>query len=179
MRKGKGLAVPLAVAGLALLLLLLGGQGRKAPEGTEADAPPASVAESAPPAAAAQSPAQTALPVARDGTYHTRDEVALYIRLYRSLPSNFITKAEARALGWEGGGLKRFAPGKSIGGDRFGNYEGLLPEAQGRVYYECDIVLPEADSRGGERIVFSNDGLIYHTRDHYRSFTQLCGDGEP
>ena len=66
--------------------------------------------------------------LARDGSYTTQEDVALYLHLYGELPDNFITKAEARALGWDGGGLEKVAPGKCIGGDSFGNYEGLLPK---------------------------------------------------
>ena len=111
-----------------------------------------------------------------DGAYTTKDDVALYIHLYGHLPDNFITKDEARDLGWSGGSLEPYAPGKSIGGSHFGNYEGLLPEADGRSYTECDINTMGADSRGAERIVFSNDGLIYYTNDHYESFTLLYGE---
>lgn len=111
-----------------------------------------------------------------DGTYTTKDDVALYIYLYGGLPDNFITKKEAQALGWEGGSLEPYAPGMCIGGSHFGNYEGLLPEADGREYTECDIDTLGADSRGAKRIVFSNDGLIYYTDDHYESFTLLYGE---
>lgn len=111
-----------------------------------------------------------------DGSYTSRDEVALYISIYGHLPSNFITKKEAQALGWEGGSLEPYAPGKCIGGSRFGNYEGLLPEKEGRVYTECDIDTLGADRRGAKRIVFSNDGLIYYTEDHYESFELLYGE---
>ena len=111
-----------------------------------------------------------------DGLYTTKDDVALYIHLYGHLPDNFITKDEARDLGWSGGSLEPYAPGMSIGGSHFGNYEGLLPEADGRTYTECDINTMGADSRGAERIVFSNDGLIYYTNDHYESFTLLYGE---
>ena len=111
-----------------------------------------------------------------DGVYTTKDDVALYIHLYGHLPDNFITKDEARDLGWSGGSLEPYAPGKSIGGSHFGNYEGLLPEADGRSYTECDINTMGADSRGAERFVFSNDGLIYYTNDHYESFTLLYGE---
>ena len=69
-----------------------------------------------------------------------------------------------------------FIEGKCIGGSRFGNYEDLLPEADGRTYTECDIDTLGADSRGAKRIVFSNDGLIYYTEDHYKSFELLYGE---
>ena len=111
-----------------------------------------------------------------DGTYTTKEDVALYIYLYGELPQNFITKQEARKLGWEGGGLERYAPGMCIGGDRFGNYEGILPDAPGRKWTECDIDTLGAKSRGAKRIVFSNDGLIYYTDDHYETFDLLYGE---
>lgn len=111
-----------------------------------------------------------------DCAYTTKDDVALYIHTYGHLPDNFITKKDAQALGWPGGSLEPYAPGKCIGGSRFGNYEGLLSEADGRTYTECDIDTLGADSRGAKRIVFSNDGLIYYTEDHYKSFELLYGE---
>ena len=111
-----------------------------------------------------------------DGAYTTKEDMALYLHLYGHLPDNFITKKEAQKLGWPGGSLEPYAPGKCIGGSRFGNYEGLLPEAEGRTYTECDIDTLGAESRGAKRIVFSNDGLIYYTEDHYASFELLYGE---
>ena len=112
--------------------------------------------------------------IAEDGSYTTKEDVALYIHTYGKLPQNFITKKQARELGWGGGSLEPYAPGMCIGGDRFGNYEGLLPE--GHSYTECDVNTLGASSRGAERIVFSSDGLIYYTGDHYASFTLLYGE---
>lgn len=111
--------------------------------------------------------------ITEDGTYTSADEVAEYIHLYGHLPSNYITKKEAESLGWESskGNLWDVAPGKSIGGSRFGNYEGELPDAQGRKWYECDINY-EGGYRNSERIVYSNDGLVYYTNDHYKTFKQ-------
>lgn len=120
-------------------------------------------------------PVETVPTLPEDGTYDSKDEVALYIHLYGHLPSNYISKRDAEALGWQGGSLEPYAPGKCIGGSRFGNYEGLLPEASGRTYTECDIDTMYAKSRGAKRIVFSNDGLIYYTGDHYESFELLYG----
>jgi len=111
-----------------------------------------------------------------NGTYTSKDEVALYIHTYNKLPSNFMTKKEARKLGWEGGSLEPFAPGKCIGGDFFGNYEELLPEKKGREYRECDIDTLGKKKRGAKRIIYSNDGLIYYTEDHYESFVLLYGE---
>lgn len=121
-------------------------------------------------------PGEEAPALDEDGAYTQQDDVALYLYLYGRLPDNFITKSEARALGWSGGGLDSYAYGKCIGGDRFGNYEGLLPEKNGRTYYECDVGTLHKSSRGPRRIVFSNDGLIYYTDDHYESFTLLYGE---
>lgn len=117
------------------------------------------------------------LEVEEDGEYSTPEEVALYIHTYGELPGNYISKKDAEALGWSSrqGNLWDVAPGKSIGGSRFGNYEGLLPEAKGRKYYECDVNY-EGGYRGGERIVYSNDGLVYYTKDHYKSFELLYGE---
>ena len=111
-----------------------------------------------------------------NGSYDDRDNVALYIYTYGKLPPNYISKAEAQDLGWEGGSVERYAPGKCIGGSKFGNYEGLLPKKSGRQYYECDIDILGGSSRGAKRIVYSNDGLIYYTDDHYESFTLLYGE---
>ncbi len=116
--------------------------------------------------------------VSEDGTYTSKDDVALYIHTFEHLPDNFITKKEAQALGWQGGSLKDYAPGKCIGGDHFGNYEGHLPEASGREYHECDIDTLNANSRGAKRIVYSNDGLIFYTEDHYNSFELLYAQEE-
>lgn len=126
---------------------------------------------------AAPTPAPTQCPVKENGKYDSKDEVALYIQLFGHLPSNYITKNKARQLGWQGGSLEPYAPGCSIGGDYFGNYEGLLPAKSGRKYTECDIDTKGKRSRGAKRIIFSNDGLIYYTNDHYESFTLLY-DGE-
>ena len=112
----------------------------------------------------------------RDGIYTAKDDVALYIHTFGELPDNFITKKQAEKLGWSGGSLEPYAPGKCIGGNRFGNYEGILPEKDGREYTECDIDTLGAKSRGAKRIVFSNDGLIYYTEDHYETFELLYGD---
>ena len=108
-----------------------------------------------------------------DGTYTTAEDVSLYLWTYGELPDNFITKNEARSLGWEGGSLEPYAPGKCIGGDRFGNYEEILPTD--RKYRECDIDTLGATKRGAKRLVFSDD-LIYYTEDHYESFTLLYGE---
>ena len=121
-------------------------------------------------------PAVTEPLLDENGSYTTKEDVALYIHLYGKLPKNFITKSEARKLGWSNGAVEPYAPGKCIGGDRFGNYEGLLPGKAGRTWTECDIDTLGGGGRGAKRIVFSNDGLIYYTDDHYESFELLYGE---
>ena len=115
--------------------------------------------------------------VSEDGEYTSKDDVAEYLYLYGHLPGNYITKNEAKKLGWESskGNLWEVAPGKVIGGDKFGNREGLLPEKKNRKYYECDVNY-DGGYRGSDRIIYSNDGLIYYTEDHYNSFELLYGD---
>ena len=127
-----------------------------------------------------ESPEETepseAPPLDEEGSYTSKDDVALYVHIYGHLPKNFITKKNAEKLGWPGGSLEPYAPGMCIVGSRFGNYEGLLPEAEGRTYTECDIDTLGAEKRGAKRIVFSNDGLIYYTEDHYETFELLYGE---
>ena len=137
------------------------GEPPEVPEGSEETEPP------------------EATPLDEEGTYTSKEDVALYIHLYGHLPQNFITKKDAEKLGWPGGSLEPYAPGMCIGGSRFGNYEGLLPEAEGRRYTECDIDTLGAEKRGAKRIVFSNDGLIYYTEDHYKTFELLYGEETP
>ena len=69
--------------------------------------------------------------------------------------------------------MEQVAPGKCIGGDRFWNLEEQLPDADGRIWYECDIDTLDYKDRGSRRLVFSNDGLFYYTHDHYKHFEQI------
>ena len=112
--------------------------------------------------------------IVREGEYNSKEDVAAYIRLFKgALPRNFITKSAARALGWNGGPLEPYAPGKSIGGDRFGNYEQRLPRLKAGFYKECDIDT-RGRPRGAKRLVFTQDGLrIYYTGDHYKTFKEV------
>jgi ribonuclease T1 len=116
----------------------------------------------------------TSVQVKSGQNYSTKDEVAEYIHEFKELPPNFITKKEAGKLGWDNskGNLWKVTSKMSIGGDSFGNMEGLLPKASGRKYYECDINY-NGGYRGAERIVYSNDGVIFYTKDHYKTFKKL------
>ena len=108
--------------------------------------------------------------VVEDGEYCTVNEVSAYIKEFHKLPSNYITKSEAQKLGWQGGPLKKYAPGKSIGGDVFTNRQHILPEGS---YIECDIDA-NGTSRGAKRIVYSTTNYkTYYTEDHYNSFIEI------
>ena len=155
----------------------------KAPETTAAPTEPPTTKAPETTAAPTEAPttkapettaAPTKAAIDENGTYTSKEDVALYIHTYNKLPSNYITKQEAEDLGWisSKGNLKKVAPGKSIGGDRFGNYEGKLPKARGRSYTECDIDF-DGGYRNSKRIILSNDGLIFYTEDHYETFEQL------
>ena len=181
-----GLAAPLAGCTAEDALGLLTAVVESLPEASEA--PAASEAPDAaeiPAPVQTDAPADTPVPAAPEETqapaaptygepYTDPYDVADYLHAYGELPPNFITKNEAKALGWDSaeGNLWDVAPGKSIGGDRFGNRERLLPEASGRTWYECDVNYA-GGYRGAERVLYSSDGLIYYTDDHYESFTPL------
>ena len=138
-------------------------------EKTTEDSAPETTAESS-----TGNPAQSGISVEEDGEYSDKEHVALYIHTYGCLPGNYVTKQEAEDAGWVSseGNLWEVLPGKSIGGSYFGNYEGLLPKEKGRSYYECDIDF-DGGYRNAKRIIYSDDGLIFYTDDHYESFTQL------
>ena len=112
--------------------------------------------------------------VEENGNYTSKEEVALYIHTYGKLPVNYITKKEAQDMGWDSskGNLSDILLGMSIGGSAFGNYEGALPRADGRRYFECDIDY-DGGYRGAKRLVYSNDGLVFYTEDHYNTFEQI------
>ena len=101
-------------------------------------------------------------------------EIADYIFEHGELPENFITKQEAKDLGWDSSWnyVSDVAPGMSIGGDYFGNYEGKLPKIKGRKYYECDCWYT-GGKRSAYRIIYSTDGHVWYTEDHYNTFIEL------
>lgn len=123
--------------------------------------------------------------VDESGYYYSVEDVVLYLETYGTLPPNYITKSEARDLGWQGGSVERYQEGAAIGGDTFGNREGNLPRANG-TYRECDIDTDGRNSRGAERLIYTDDGdptngcgPYYYTDDHYESFTEVeVQDGE-
>ncbi len=134
---------------------------------------PEAPASPAPTQSAPSPDPEPVIPVKEGTSYYDPDSIVLYLHYFGELPPNFITKDEARDLGWSGGSVERYLEGAAIGGDRFSNREGVLPKADGRIYTECDLYTYGMDSRGAFRLVFSNDGLYFYTEDHYESFTEL------
>lgn len=172
---------------MALLLFLLGQQGIL-PLGDTADAPDslptatiAAALMDSPTIAPTATPVRTEKPTAapKQTAITAPQDIADYIFAHGTLPDNFLTKSEARQLGWDSSQnyVSDVAPGYSIGGDRFGNYEGLLPDASGRKWYEADANYT-AGPRGAERILYSSDGLVYYTSDHYQTFTEMHPSGK-
>jgi len=159
-RKRPGLVVALLSLALALIL---SGCGR-------VDLLPTSPTPTSAPTSSVQ--------VLESGRYDSPREVAAYLRAFGHLPANYLTKAEATERGWKSseGNLREVADGCSIGGDVFGNREGRLPSASGRTWFECDVNY-QGGFRGAERLVYSNDGLIYYSDDHYATFTRIDGEG--
>lgn len=109
-----------------------------------------------------------------EGPITDPQSIADYLFAHGCLPDNFITKKEAQALGWDNSVnyLSDVAPGKSLGGSYFGNYEELLPVVPGRKYYECDCYYTKG-KRNAYRVIFSSDGHVWYTEDHYQTFTEL------
>lgn len=107
--------------------------------------------------------------VERGKYYYDKDQVAAYLHEFKELPPNYITKKESRERGWKASPKAELV----VGGDRFGNRESKLPTAKGRKYFEADVRAGYTNHRGPERLVFSNDGWIYYTSDHYENFTLL------
>ena len=119
-----------------------------------------------------KAPQEANAPPEKAGPLTEPQDIADYLFAHGKLPDNFLTKQEARALGWTGGDLSKVAPGMSIGGDRFGNYEGRLPQVRGRKYYEADCYYT-GGPRNAYRIIYSNDGHVWYTEDHYETFTEM------
>ncbi len=169
---------PYLIFALAVCLVLL---GRWTYQDATPSPPPGPVQTAAATAEVTAQPSPAATAEAKGntesleehGSYDSVQDVALYLQTYGGLPDNYITKNEAEDLGWSGGSVEQYAPGKAIGGDRFSNREGLLPKANGRTWTECDIDTLGENSRGAKRLVYSNDGLIYYTDDHYESFQRI------
>lgn len=103
-----------------------------------------------------------------------QQRVVSYVQQHQRLPDYYITKKQAREQGWDAGdgNLCKVLPGKAIGGDRFSNREAQLPTANNRVWREADINY-QCGRRGADRLLYSSDGLIYVTRDHYKNFTRM------
>lgn len=110
--------------------------------------------------------------------YATKDGVngADYWLYYKhKLPEYYITKEQAEDLGWRAkkGNLAEVAPGKMIAGEPYKNKNGHLPSAPGRQWYEADISYIAGFRSDCDRILCSNDGLIFVTCDHYKTFYEI------
>ena len=167
----------LAIVLMALTLVFAVGCGQKANQDDSAASEPAGQEQVAAPdddPGGDEAPNAQASAIDENGSYTSKEDVALYIHTYGHLPGNFISKGKAKKAGWvaKEGNLDEVCPGKSIGGSEFYNDEGVLPDKAGRTWTECDIDY-HGGYRGSERIVFSNDGLIFYTDDHYKTFEQL------
>lgn len=100
----------------------------------------------------------------------TKENVVInYVKKNHELPDYYLTKSEARNQGWNAsaGNLCEVLPGKAIGGDKFSNREKQLPK--GNQYFEADVNY-NCGNRNGDRIVFTKNGEVWLTHDHYRSF---------
>ena len=109
--------------------------------------------------------------------YATQDGTAgadYWLKYYKKLPDCYITKTDARKQGWisKKGNLAEVLPGKVIGGDSYYNDDGRLPVQAGRMWFEADIDYT-GGYRGFGRILYSNDGLIFVTYDHYNTFVEV------
>ena len=124
--------------------------------------------------AVAETPTPVPEPTATPGPLDEAQRIADYIFEHGELPDNFITKKQAQALGWDSmyNYVSDVAPGKSIGGDYFGNYEQKLPVVKGRKYYEADCFY-KGGKRNAYRIIYSTDGHVWYTEDHYNTFIEL------
>lgn len=105
--------------------------------------------------------------------YYDVENVVLYLDIYHELPLNYITKKEAEKRGWQGGSVEDYVEDAAIGGDYFGNYEGILPKDD---YKECDIDTHNYKNRGSRRLIYTDDGKYYYTKDHYKTFVEVTID---
>ena len=97
-----------------------------------------------------------------------------YLKYLGQLPDYYITISDAKKLGWKAylGNLDKVAPGKQLTKGIYRNYDGRLPRKYGRIWYEADINY-SGGFRNSMRIVYSNDGLIFVSYDHYKTFYEI------
>ncbi len=130
------------------------------------------------PVITAAAPTDAPVPAVTPGPLEEAQRIADYLFEHGELPDTFLRKRDAQALGWNSAYnyVSDVAPGRSIGGDYFGNYEQKLPVVQGRKYYEADCFY-QGGKRNAYRIIYSNDGHVWYTGDHYNTFTELFPSG--
>ncbi len=115
--------------------------------------------------------------VAGTATNYGTNGADWWIKYLQELPEYYITRDDAKNAGWVNwkGNLADVLPGAMIYGGIYYNDKGILPHKEGRVWYETDINY-EGGYRNSERVVFSNDGLIFVTYDHYKTFAEIIGE---
>ena len=175
-KRGKVLALTALLLVAALVLAGCTAGALEISKKRKNTARPAEAMTAAPAAteAPAEAPGEEPAPTEEPGPIIEPQRIADYLFAHGELPDNFLTKKEAQALGWDNryNYVSDVAPGMSIGGDYFGNYEGKLPRVQGRKYYEADCWYTEG-KRTACRIIYSTDGHVWYTEDHYNTFTEL------
>ena len=96
-----------------------------------------------------------------------------WIKQFDELPEYYITEAELLKLGWRRGkSPAKYAPGKMATMGIYLNGNKHLPTAPGRIWYEADINY-YSGKRNRHRLLWSNDGLIFVTYDHYETFLEI------
>ena len=172
MKRSKIAALIALLLALVLALSSCGAADTTAKKKKQENAQPTAVVTEAP--KATEAPAEATEEPEESGPIIEPQAIADYIFEHGELPPNFITKKEAQALGWDSSWnyVSDVAPGMSIGGDKFGNYEGNLPQVEGRKYYECDCWYT-GGKRNAYRIIYSNDGHVWYTEDHYNTFIEM------
>ncbi|MBR4283798.1 MAG: ribonuclease [Anaerotignum sp.] len=111
---------------------------------------------------------------AGDGTKDGAGGADVWLKVVGKLPPNYISYSDAKKLGWnrKKGNLNQVAPGRMLTRGRCWNDDGHLPESPGRIWYEADINY-KWGYRGNDRILYSNDGLIFVTYNHYKTFIEI------
>ena len=96
-----------------------------------------------------------------------------HIKNVNKLPDNYITKEELKSFHWKRGKApSNYAPGKIVGGNIYKNDDLHLPHEMKRIWYEADINYVQG-KRNSQRLVYSDDGLIFVTYNHYQTFYEI------
>lgn len=112
--------------------------------------------------------------IAGTATMDGKNGADYWIKNYQILPSNYVSKEHAKSNGWKKskGNLRKVLPNAIMGGGLFHNDKGKLPDAPGRIWYEADINYT-GSYRNNDRVLYSNDGLLFVTYNHYYTFYEI------